>query len=467
MTLTKVLTIKNFVRTVLPNVLSLCILTTSSCSDFVEIDTPTNTLVAETVFEDASTVESALANLYYTMREEGMVSGRYGLSALMGIYSDELDYYKFDPYYLELYHHNVTASNALLSGWWSNAYHLIFATNDIIAGMEDNTNLSLEDQARFKGEALFVRAYMHSLLVALYGDIPYITTTNYATNNTVSRMPLKEVYEHILADLTESVDLLSNDTTDEKVVPDQSTAKALLARIYLYTENWALAESTASKLIDSFNLEPEVQNVFLKESKETIWQFKPNGISDHNTYEANEFVIQFVPGQTYALGNDLLNTFEPGDLRKVHWTRSLSSADESTSLHFAHKYKALLSQTESLEYSIVFRLAEQYLIRAEARAQLGKINGAKQDLNVIRNRAGLANTTTITKDGLLEAILKERFTELFTEQGHRWFDLQRTGTAPETLSAIKADWNATDVLLPIPSTELEINQNLKPQNPGY
>lgn len=97
------------------------IITMTACSDFVEIEPPKNLLISETVFDDPATVESALANLFYNMREQGMVSGKFGTTTLMGIYSDELDYYGFDADFSELFHHNVTASNNAISGWWSNA----------------------------------------------------------------------------------------------------------------------------------------------------------------------------------------------------------------------------------------------------------------------------------------------------------------------------------------------------------
>ena len=107
------------------------------------------------------------------------------------------------------------------------------------------------------------------------------------------------------------------------------------------------------------------------------------------------------------------------------------------------------------------------MIRAEARAHLRNFEGARQDLNRIRNRAGLGNVTVDSLEGLLDAILKERQVELFAERGRRWFDLKRQGKASEVLAPIKSNWQETDVLLPIPGPELEINPNLLPQNPGY
>lgn len=444
------------------------LISTASCSDFVEADPPKNTLVSKTVFEDPSTVKSALAGIYYNMREQGMVSGRFGFSPLLSIYSDELDYYNSSGEYLEVYNHSITPSNTLVSAWWREAYNLIYTANDIIKGVENASNLTTSQKEAFKGEALFSRAYLHSLLVNVYGDIPYIQTTNYINNNVVARMPKNTVYGLIISDLLEAVALMDDsDDTGEHVIPNKAVAQALLARIYLYTEQWALAEAIADELISAHDLELDINKVFLNNSTETLWQFKPNGISDMNTYEANQFVIQFIPGQTYALSDHLLNAFESGDLRFSNWTGSLTSDDGLTTLYFPYKYKALLSETEALEYSIIFRLTEQYFIRAESRTHLGDISGAQEDLNAIRNRAGLENTTAASETDLLEAILQERQVELFTEHGHRWFDLKRRGSASEALSPIKSNWQDTDTLFPIPETELEVNPNLKPQNTGY
>lgn len=438
------------------------------CSDFVELDPPKNTLVSEAVFNDPATVESALANLYHSMREEGMVSGDFGLTPLLGIYSDEMDYYGNNAHYAQLYHHNVTVQNSTISEWWSQAYHLIYAANDIIAGVEASQLLGSSDVDRFKGQALFVRAYIHSLLLSLFGDIPYVTTTDYQTNNRIGRLSVAEVYERIISDLTKAVGLLGEDEviSGERVVPDHYTVRALLARMALHTSQWELAGRSASFLIEAFSLESDLDEVFLKGSEETIWQLKA-GESPRNTEEADELVIQFLPVQRYALSENLLDAFEEGDGRFKHWTDSISDEDSTISFHYAHKYKALFTETESLEYSIVFRLAEQYLIRAEARARLGDLEGALRDLNTIRNRAGLGNITTNSLDELLDAIFKERQVELFVERGHRWFDLKRSGRAKRVLGAIKPNWRDTDILLPIPETELEINPNLLPQNPGY
>ncbi len=439
-----------------------------SCSDFVEVEPPKNTLVSETVFEEPATVESALANLYYSMREGGLVSGNSGLTLKMGIYADELDYFGFDTELLEFNQNRVLPQNADILNWWSQAYQVIYSANDIIKGLEGSIGLAQSEKDTYIGQALFVRAFMHSLLVSLFGDVPYITTTDYLQNNEVLRMPQEKVYESIINDLLNAVDLLEqvDVPNEERVLPDQHVAKALLARMYLYTGRWEQAASVSTGLIEAFELENGLDHVFLKESKETIWQLKP-GESPRNTQEASQMIILFVPGQNYALTEGLLYAFEDGDGRRDVWVDSISDTDNTVTFFYAHKYKAGLTETQSLEYSIQFRLAEQYLIRAEASIRSGNPMGGQQDLNAIRNRAGLPNTTATVENGLLDAIVRERRVELFTEQGHRWFDLKRLGEANGALEYIKPNWNETDVLLPVPEAELETNPNLLPQNQGY
>ena len=165
------------------------------------------------------------------------------------------------------------------------------------------------------------------------------------------------------------------------------------------------------------------------------------------------------------------------DNRKTSWVDSTTF--NAVKYYRINKYKVQTATAATLgnEYTVMLRLGEQYLIRAEARAQQSNIDGAQSDINVIRNRAGLGNTTAATQSTLLSAIAKERKLELFGEYGNRWFDLKRTGTLVARASAhnyrIKeANFVGIDgqlkILRPIPQTALDLNQNKDfPQNPGY
>ena len=115
---------------------------------------------------------------------------------------------------------------------------------------------------------------------------------------------------------------------------------------------------------------------------------------------------------------------------------------------------------------MVLRLADIYLIRAEAAARLGNTAEALDDLNLVRARAGLGASTASVQDDVVNAILHERQVELFTEWGNRWFDLKRTGTVDAVMAPLKPGWQPTAALYPVPQTQLNVNGALK-QNPGY
>lgn len=440
------------------------------CEDFLEPETPLNQIEQQSVLNTEATATAAVTTMYGTLRDQGFLSG--GLSGngfVFGLYADELDYHFYPGFAIEsFYLHQVLPTNTALTEIWNPAYKVIYSANAILDGLENAPALSSEIKRQLKGEALFVRAFCHFHLVNSFGAIPYIKTTDYPTNTSVSRMPIQEVYDNIIADLLEASTLLGPEYAgSERVRPNNFVVSALLARVYLYQGDWNNAERESSRIISStalFTLDSDINNVFLKDSPATIWQFKPKYEGD-NTVEGSIYIITDGPPENAALNPAMLDAMEAGDLRRENWIGEVS--DGSQTWYFPNKYKEKTNTGTSLEYSKIFRLAEQYLIRSEARLMLGDINGAQEDLNKVRNRAGLVNTSASTVAEMQGAIIAERRFELFTEFGHRWFDLKRTDMAQEILSSIKPGWRNTDVLLPIPDTELVANPKLNPQNPGY
>ncbi|MDO5981026.1 RagB/SusD family nutrient uptake outer membrane protein [Flavivirga spongiicola] len=441
----------------------------AACTDFVEVDLPKSQLPAESIFEDASMTASAVRGVYYQMRTSGLVSGD-GLNTSMGLYADELDYYRLGQgKALENYqNHTLGPNDPIVADFWNSAYTQIYTVNAIMEGVGGSASLAPEDKDRFRGEALFVRSYLHLLLAELFGDIPYITGTSYVANKAVGRMPKALVYDQITTDLGSAVELLpGEDASGERVRPYAAVAEAVLARAYLYTGEWTMAEAMADRVIAKFGaLEPDLGKVFLKDAPGTIWQLKPNGEGD-NTSEGGQFIFTVAPPVNIAMSDLLFEAFEPGDQRRSTWVKAVGNATGTETWHHAFKYREQGRTDGSVEYSVQLRLAEQYLIRAESRARLGDLPGARSDINAVRNRAGLGGTAAVTPDGLLGAVLQERRVELFTEQGHRWFDLKRTGRAAGVLGPVKPNWKDAHVLLPIPGTELALNPNLLPQNDGY
>jgi hypothetical protein len=166
----------------------------------------------------------------------------------------------------------------------------------------------------------------------------------------------------------------------------------------------------------------------------------------------------------YAITSTLANAFEAGDQRKEMWLKANLINGENW--YYPFKYKARVSSPIT-EYLVVLRLAEVVLIRAEARVQQNNLPGAVDDLNMIRKRAGLGNTSAGNKEEIIQSIEDERQTELFVEWGHRWFDLKRTNHANAVLGILKApNWQPSDVWYPIPLQEIQRNPALV-QNEGY
>jgi hypothetical protein len=438
-----------------------------SCQEFVEVDTPNYLLSGENVFTDKQTVEAAMIGIYGQLRSNLLLTGgSKGMSNLLGNYADEIDFYGDIGLAEEVfYKNNLLASNATVAEIWNGCYNQIYATNAIIEGVAGSAYFSDEEIRQYSGEAKFLRALIHFYLFNLYGDVPYITTTNYIENQSVKRDDRETVYTNLISDLIYAKENLPDaDTSGEHVRANARTARALLARVYLYNKEWSQAEAMASSVIVDSQWETNLENVFLKESPSILLQLMPE-FEGMNTLEAETFIFETAPPPTRALSNGLINSFETGDLRKTMWIGEVSDGNQS--YYYPYKYKHRSGEGGNAEYSVILRLAEQFLIRAEARARMGDIAGAQADLNRIRNRAGLANTSATSENELLAAILQERRVELFTEHGHRFFDLKRTENLDVFLVPIKLGWNSTDGLFPLPEKELLTNPNLQPQNPGY
>lgn len=442
----------------------------AGCDSFVEVDLPSSQLNTSAVFEDKATANAAMTDIYSKLRDDGFLTGTAsGVTVAMSNYTDELTYFGSPTGANQLFYTNtILPANGTTTGWWSFAYNQIYAANTVYDGVNASTKLTQADKDPLMGEALFVRGLVHFYLVSLYGPVPYITTTDYEQNQIVHRMPAPEVYNHIISDLEMAKTLLPTDYFGgTRIRPNKFVASALLARVYLYNGNNAEASNAASAVINEaglYTLEPNFDIAFLKDSPSTIWQLVPQA-DGRNTNEGASFIFNAGPPPFAALRTELIDAFESGDLRKVHWTRAITSG--SNTWYHAYKYKQRSPTASTEEYSIVLRLPEMYLIRAEARARLGELSSAISDLNTIRTLAGLGATTSITQQDLLNAILNERRVEMFTEFGHRFFDLKRFGQLDNVLSVLKPDWDAHENLLPLPESELLLNPNLAPQNQGY
>lgn len=445
-----------------------CLTVIASCEDLLEVDPPRSQIGSEQVFNDNTSAEAAARGMYGDMLTVGhaFYGDQNSLLALTGLSSDEL----FHPpgtniASMQFEENTLIADNQLVSSLWSDIYQTIYSANALIEGVKASTTLSKSIRDQLKGEALFVRAFCHFYLVNLFGDVPLVMTTDYQENAVISKTDTGEIYKQIEKDLLLAIELLSPDLTDgERVRPNQGTAMALLSRVYLYRENWVKAENMATIVINDGNYAlVELNDITLSGNKEAIWQLHSSSTAINAA--TGEGISFNFPSSLNALRGELVDAFESGDMRRIEWVRLVDS-----SFYTPFKYKVSGSGTDRSEYSTIFRLAEQYLIRAEARAQQQKLGTAIADLDVIRDRAGLPLISEVNPEigqtELLEVIMHERRVELFTEWGHRWLDLKRTEQAAIVLNSLKPEFGSEDELYPIPQQELNNNPNLK-QNPGY
>lgn len=449
--------------------LIVCVLLLISCQDFIEVAPPRTALVKSAVFTNDESARSAVLGIYGQMNSPGFSGGDlFSISFLASLSSDELRSRNtnFTQVLLEFNDNAISPSNPRLLPLWSEPYQYIYKSNAIIEGLASSRLVSEGLKRQLEGEAKFIRAFSHFYLLNLFGDVPLVTSTDFRANAVTPRTAKEQVYRQIISDLTESQNLLPNDfsvSSNERTRPNKATASALLARVYLFTGEWQNSETQASSVINNtstYGLVSDLNGVFLKNSMEAIWQISS---SNGNTREATTFI----PANAVC-DPSLLNSFEPGDKRRIVW---MSPSDGSATTYYPSKYKAIGSSSIT-EYSMVFRLAELYLIRAEARAHLGKLTESIADLDAIRARAGLpliqSINPTISQLELLNAIERERKVELFAEWGHRWFDLKRYNTSDLVLSALKTDWQSTDVLYPIPQLQIQNDPAMaNSQNPGY
>jgi len=469
--------------------LLLILVALGSCKKFIDIDPPRTQLVTESVFDNSSTATAALTAIYAKM------TSMVNLESLTGLSSDEFINYGVQPY-SNVYQNSLIASdgNALSGFLWSPQYTSIYEANAAIEGLEKSTKVSSNVKNQLIGEAKFLRAFWHFYLVNLYGNIPIVLTTDYSINLQGIRSEKADVYKQIIKDATEAMALLNENyvqidntpypiSSAERVRPNKSAAAALLARAYLYSGDYTNAEIQATDIIENHGLYDlpgvSLDNVFLKNSKEAIWQIMASPTSGYNTPEGLKFILTDVPSSAngVSLNPKLLDVFEPGDLRKEKWISSIIVSGDT--YFFPYKYKVQSGSAVS-EYSMIFRLAEQYLIRAESRIQNNKIEDGISDLNIIRARARALPTVNIpnplpalsfslTKLQALDAVQHERQVELFTE-GDRWLNIKRTGTVDQIMTDAAilkgTTWKSYQQYYPIPPLDIQNALNIK-QNSGY
>jgi hypothetical protein len=445
----------------------------SSCNKYVELGAPQNKINASTAYQTDATATAAVIALYNYGIYGAMIAWQQGIVLYGGVSADELHYtLTSTPEITDIENNSIAISSVTNASFWANAYAEQLAVNSAVIGITNSTTLTPAVKSQLLGEAKFFRAFVNFYLVNFYGGVP-LTGNDPLVNAYLPRSSADQVWTSIISDLKDAQDLLPATYVGTlRARVNQLAATALLARVYLYRKDYVNAEAMATQVIGSGTYSLAATNAaFVNTSNETILQFATYyGYSSFaGSYRTATSAANIAP-PTYVLTNNIVSSFEAGDNRKTNWVDSTVSGSK---FYRINKYKIYTAATAGAgnEFNVVLRLAEQYLIRAEARAEQSNLSGAAADVNVIRTRAGLADLTasvSSSSTGLLAAIAQERKVELFGEYGHRWLDLLRTGKANSVLSLLKpSTWNATrSVLFPIPDAQRFLNGALT-QNQGY
>ncbi|WP_293926816.1 RagB/SusD family nutrient uptake outer membrane protein [Sphingobacterium sp. UBA6320] len=455
----------------------------SSCEKYLDQNPlPLSVIPSESLYQSDKLVASVVNGIFVSTTISTTFIGPSFSDMVMvsGMYTDEIRNLIPGNNFDVFYKNSIRADN---SPFWNDFYGKIYMVNAALEGVQSNAE-KLQFKEQWLGECYFLRAFFYYHLVNFYGAIPLALTSDYTVNNRLSRSSEEQVFKQIITDLKLAKELLGEEYKDGsgnsstlRVRPNKAAAAALLARTYLYAGQWENAENEATAVIQNANYALESLNkVFLTGSKETLWSLA-NGESKTNAYFKafnNGMPVVLARNQTPGtftifgvMTESLYQAFESADERKNSWIRTVkaeaSTTRPETIYHLPNKYS---SPVNDAELTVPLRLAEQYLIRAEARARSNK-NTSWDDLNVVRQRAGLG---ALQNGDIMAAIAQERRVELFTESGHRFFDLKRTKQIDTVMQRVAAEkqskWESYMALWPIPNVDLFQNPNLSP-NPGY
>ena len=431
----------------------------TACSDFLEQE-PANYISDEAVITNESSAKSALNGVYHRLGASAYYGGRY-FDAGVNLASDNVTWTGSLNFYYDFDTHQYSAENQLLSYAWYGIYATVNQANQVIEKTQALSSISDNERRRIIAEATVLRSLAFFDLARTWGNVPLVKAATHAPNqfDGVKQTQAKAVYQEVVNDISSVLGDLSQ--ANDRVHVSRSVAEALLARVSLYLENWAKAEEYATKVIenpsyalgsinDLLNGKLAQESVFelaysssFTNDQSAYWR-SPNDGGRHEWGPSKE-IVQLLSNPT--IGGD----------------RSAFFTDQSSAQVPDYYVGTLYHRPSADDNVILFRLAEAYLIRAEARAkqQNANLEGAISDLNTIRERSQVAPLNeSLSQQAIIQAIEDENRVE-FAIEPHRWFDLVRTGRAVAILGI-----SEHQQLFPIPYNDIEADKDLQ-QNPNY
>lgn len=469
--------------------ISLFSLSAVSCSDFLTLS-PEHRINELDYWKSEADFETAVVGLYSVLQghaqnliwanELGTDNATYQLPQAESNVTG-FDYWTLSP------------TNSYVGNYWSTSYSLISKANTILNRL---SCIDFASKSQMEGECKFIRALAYFQLVQFFGDVS-ISTQEFSSPNQIagydfSRKPVEEVYGLILKDLTDAEKLFTNvDIPSNKGKISIGAVKTLLGKVYLTRKEYDLAASKLKDVIDMhvYSLESNFTSLFSEGNDDKGESILEIEFASGNQGEGHGFALHFYPnvinmdvfpggiigGGRCVPSKTLWNAYEDGDIRRdTELGNKLPMVDGTTTDYYFCKKFIDFSATTTSDGGVNFtllRYADVLLMYAEVLNELNKTDEALSYINQVRKRAQVANLEGLSQGQLRLAIEKERQLELCFE-GHRWFDLKRTGRLLEVINedfenlGLAFSVEEYELLLPIPQGQIDTDPNLK-QNSGY
>jgi tetratricopeptide (TPR) repeat protein len=455
------------------------------CKDFLELK-PISQGSVSNFYKTPNDFNTAVLGAYSTLQTRGMYNSMWLFADERSDDTEQEEYAGILQVEGDFDRFSLITTNSYLGDNWNHHYQCINRSNAIISRIGSVNFTSEATKNQYLGEALFLRGLAYFNLVRIYGDVPLVTKEiSPEEAYAIKRTPADEVYTTIVSDLTQAGGLLPDSYSGSNVGRATSgAAKSLLGKVYLTRKQYSEAARVLKEVIDGgqYALLPSYADVFRVENanhKESIFevQYKANSQGRGSPFATlftprtgNAGILLTGQGATQGYNRpspDMISAYPAGDLRKdaslaPNWTDGARVNNDP----YIKKYLSRQSAVSDGDANwFVLRYADVLLMYAEALNELGRTSEASPYLNQIRRRAGLSPLDGLGQAQMRLALEQERRVELAFE-GHRWFDLLRTGRAIEVMNSKGFNITSRDLLYPIPQSQIDINPELR-QNDGY
>ncbi|MFD2597192.1 RagB/SusD family nutrient uptake outer membrane protein [Sphingobacterium griseoflavum] len=438
-----------------------------SCADSILNKDPISSFSADGFYKTASDAQAGVYGIYSGVQSAFRLNFAYwGEGRADAVQTNHAG----DPFALQ----QNLLTPIITSARWDNLYVIISRANYAIKYIP--TVFESEDSAlrnQLLGQSRALRALAYFYLVRVWGDVPLVLEPYESINQElfVSKTSSGAVLDQIEEDLlfASANCAASYGGERNRVLITKGGADALLTQVYMWRKKYAEAVESADRVLDN--------SLYALVAMSAWNDIFAGGLSTESIFEVGYNEVQTNALRVlYALGSDadyfpsesFRNSFEDGDLRRTRIWDNTQAQPRKIWKFFGEGFNDE-SADPSANNIVMLRLADIMLLKAEAHANLNQADLALPLLNTIRRRAGLealdvASATSLYGD-LVSAILHERSIELCFE-GHRWFDLVRTGRAIETMQPINGLSSAENIFWPIHEDAINRNPNIE-QNDFY